>query len=837
MARQSTRGSGGSGGASGGGNTPPTGEDPTAGSVEPIEIQEEMERSFLEYSMSVIVARALPDVRDGLKPVHRRILYSMFDRGLRPDRPHNKCAKVVGDVMGTYHPHGDSAIYEALARMVQDFSLRHPLIDGHGSFGGRSPDDGPAAMRYTECRLAPLALELMADIDEETVDMIANYDGSDEEPVVLPGRFPNLLINGSQGIAVGMATNIPPHNMGEVIDAAIHVLHNPEATPDELMTFVKGPDFPTGALILGRQGILDAYRTGRGSIKMRAVAEIEEGRVGDRIVVTEFPYQTSVEVIEQKISDLVKAGELDGISGVLNSSANQQPRLVIELKRDANANVVLNNLYKQTPLQTSFGVNMLALVDSVPRTLNLAQALSHYIDHQIEVITRRTEFRLRKARERAHIVEGLLRAIDMLDAVIATIRGSDDRPSARTSLMAEPFSFTEIQATHILDMTLGRLTRLGRTELQEELAKLLEAIAEFEAILADDGKLREVIATEMTAIRDKYANPRRSIVTHDPGEMGVEDLIDDEEIVVTMTSAGYIKSVAAAAFRTQGRGGRGVQGARLKEEDLVSQVVHSSAHAYLLLFSNQGKVYRLRGHEIPMKERTAKGTAAVNLVPLAPNESIQAIITTREFSPDQYLVFATALGQVKKTALSEYDKSRREGFIAINLRDGDELVRVVATSGTDDIFEVTRNGMTIRFNEEDVRAMGRDAAGVRGIRLRAGDAVVSCDVAADDTDILLVTDAGYGKRTKLERFNRQARGGQGVRGIRLTGKRGSVVAAFMIGLDEEILLVSSGGVVIRTAAREIASQGRDATGVRVMNLDEGQSVAAVARVNLEDSEE
>jgi DNA gyrase subunit A len=836
MARQTTRGSGGRGN-NGRDGTPPTGEEPVEGSVEPIEIQEEMERSFLEYSMSVIVSRALPDVRDGLKPVHRRILYSMFDRGLRPDRPHNKCAKVVGDVMGTYHPHGDSAIYEALARMVQEFSLRHPLIDGHGNFGGRGPDDGPAAMRYTECRLAPLALELMADIDQETVDMIANYDGSDEEPVVLPGRFPNLLINGSQGIAVGMATNIPPHNMGEVIDAAIHVLNNPDATPDDLMAFVKGPDFPTGALIMGRQGILDAYRTGRGSIKMRAVAEIEEGRVGDRIVVTEFPYQTSVEVIEQKISDLVRAGELDGISGVLNSSANQQPRLVIELKRDANANVVLNNLYKQTPLQTSFGVNMLALVDSVPRTLNLAQALSHYIDHQIEVITRRTQYRLRKAQERAHIVEGLLRAIDMLDAVIATIRGSDDRGAARTSLMAEPFLFTETQAEHILDMTLGRLTRLGRSQLEEEMAKLLEEIAELESILANDTKLRGVIATEMTAIRDKFANPRRSIITHDPGEMGVEDLIDDEEIVVTMTKGGYIKSVAAAAFRTQGRGGRGVQGARLKEEDLVNQVVHSSSHSYLLLFSNHGKVYRLRGHEIPLKERTAKGTAAVNLVPLAPNESVQAIITTREFSPDQYLVFATAQGQVKKTALSEYDKSRREGFIAINLRDGDELVRVVATSGSDDIFEVTRNGMTIRFNEEDVRAMGRDAAGVRGIRLRAGDAVVSCDVAADDTDILIVTDAGYGKRTKLERFNRQARGGQGVRGIRLTGKRGFVVAAFMIALDEEILLVSSGGVVIRTAAREIASQGRDATGVRVMNLDDGQSVAAVARVNAEDDTE
>src|ERR1700734_3827871 len=830
MPRQTTRGSGG-GGNNGGDGTPPAGDDPVGGSVEPIEIQEEMERSFLEYSMSVIVARALPDVRDGLKPVHRRILYSMFDNGQRPDRPHSKCAKVVGEVMGTYHPHGDSAIYEALARMVQEFSLRHPLIDGHGSFGGRGPDDGAAAMRYTECRLAPLALELMADIDEETVDMVANYDGSAQEP----GGFPNRLVNGSQGIAVGMATNVPPHNMGEVIDAAIHVLHHPEATPDELMEFVKGPDFPTGAQILGRQGILDAYRTGRGSIKMRAVAEIEEGRTGDRIVVSELPYQTSVEVIEQKITELVRGGDLDGISGMRNASANQKPSLIIELKRDANANVVLNNLYKQTPLQTSFGVNMLALVDGVPRTLNLAQALSHYIDHQIEVIQRRSEYRLAKARARAHIVEGLLRAIDMLDAVIATIRASADRPEARTSLMAEPFSFTEVQATHILDMTLGRLTRLGRSELEAEMEELRATIAELEAILSDDNKLRGVIETEMTAIRDKYANPRRSVITHDPGEMGVEDLISDEEIAVTMTRAGYIKSVAAAAFRTQGRGGRGVQGARLKEEDLVSQVVHTSAHSFLLLFSNQGKVYRLRGHEIPMKDRTARGTAAINLVPLAPNESITAIISTREFSPDQYLVFATSQGQVKKTAMSEYDKSRREGFIAINLRDGDELVRVVATSGDDDIFEVTRSGMTIRFNEADVRPMGGDAAGVRGIRLRAGDAVVSLDVAADDTDILIVTDAGYGKRTKLERFNRQTRGGQGVRGIRLTGKRGSVVAAFMVALDEEILLVSSGGVVIRTAVREIASQGRDATGVRVMNLDGGDAVAAVAPVAGEDA--
>src|SRR5487761_1449219 len=687
-----------------------------------------------------------------------------------------------------------------------------------------------AAARYTECRLSPLAMHMLESIDEETVDMGRNYLNEDDEPSVLPARFPNLLVNGSQGIAVGMATNIPPHNLAEVIDATVHVLEHPEASPDDLLRFVKGPDFPTGAQILGRQGILDAFRTGRGSIKMRAVAEVVESRDATRIVVTELPYQTSVPVIAQKIDDLVKSGEVDGIAEVLDSSAGKQTRLVIRLKRDANANVVLNKLYKHTPLQTNFGVNMLALVDGVPRTLNLAQVLTHYVAHQVEVVRRRSEFRLRKAEARAHIVEGLLRAIDMLDAVIAAIRGSDDRPAARAALMAETFSFSEEQANHILDMTLGRLTRLGRTELEEEMAELRRTIAELEAILADPAKLRGVIATEMTAIRDKFANERRSVITHDPGEMGVEDLIDDEEIVVTTTAAGYVKAVSADAFRTQGRGGRGVQGARLKEEDLVTNVVHTTALSYLLLFSNRGRVYRLRGHEIPMKERTARGTALVNLLPLEPGETVQAVVQTRDFPADHYLVFATARGQVKKTAFSEYDKSRREGFIAINLRDGDELVRVVATTGGDDLFAVTRTGMTIRFSEDDVRPMGRDAAGVRGIRLRDGDELVSLDVAKDDADILMVTDAGYGKRTKIERFTRQTRGGQGVRGIRLTAKRGRVVAAFMVGLDEEILLVSSGGVVIRTAVREIASQGRDATGVRVMNLDDGQAVAAVARV-------
>ena len=817
----------GGGGDRGAGTDVP---DVSSAAIEPIEIQEEMERSFLEYSMSVIVSRALPDVRDGLKPVHRRILYSMYEQNLRPDRPRAKCAKAVGEVMGNFHPHGDTAIYDALARMAQDFSLRHLLIDGQGNFGGRGPEEGPAAMRYTECRLAPLAMELLAGIDEETIDFAPNYDGSTEEPIVLPARFPNLLVNGSQGIAVGMATNIPPHNLAEVIDATVHVLEHPDATSDELMQFVKGPDFPTGAQILGRQGILDAYRTGKGSIKMRAVVEIEEGRGSSRIVVSDIPFQTSIEVIEQKIGELVNAGVVDGISDVQNDSAGKKPRLVVTLKRDANANVVLNNLFKHTPLQTNFAVNVVALVDGVPRTLNLAQALGHYVDHQVEVVTRRSEFRLRKARDRAHIVEGLLKAIDMLDAVIQTIRASADRGEARSALMAKPFSFTEVQAEHILDMTLGRLTRLGRTNLEEEMEELRRTIAELEAILGDPAKLRGVIAQELGDIKTKYADERRTEITHDPGELMLEDLINDEEIVVTMTRAGYIKAVAVTSFRTQGRGGRGVQGTRLKEEDLVANVVHTTTHSYLLLFSNRGRVYRLRAHEVPMKERTARGTAVVNLLPLAPGETIQAIVATRDFDSGGYLLFATKAGQVKKTAFSEYDKSRREGFIAIALRDGDELVRVVATSGDDDVVMVSHNGSGIRFSEADVRPMGRDAAGVRGMRLRSGDEVVSCDVVRPDADIIIVTDAGYGKRTKTDHFGRQGRGGQGVRAIKLTAVRGRVVSAFMAGLDDEILLVSTGGIVIRTAVREIAAQGRDATGVRLMSLEAGHSVAAVAAV-------
>jgi len=804
--------------------------EPGAG-IEPIEIQEEMERSFLEYSMSVIVSRALPDVRDGLKPVHRRILYGMWDTGLRPDRPHVKCAKVVGDVMGRFHPHGDTALYDALARMAQDFSLRHPLIDGHGNFGAPGPNAGPAAMRYTEARLAPLAISLLESIDEATVDFIANYDGSDDEPVVLPARFPNLMVNGSQGIAVGMATNIPPHNLGEIIDATLFLIEHPESTPDELMTFVKGPDFPTGGLILGRAGILDAYRTGRGSVKMRSVAEIRETKNGgSEIVVTEIPYQTSVDTIAERIGELTDSGELTGISAIQDDSAGGKPRLVITLKRDANANVVLNNLYKQTPLQTSFGVHMLALVDGVPRTINLVDALKAYVAHQVDVVTRRTQFRLNKALARAHIVEGLLRAIDMLDQVIATIRGSADRGEARTSLMAEPFSFSEDQANHILDMTLGRLTRLGRSELEEEMAQLKITIADLQAILSDPVRLRTVISEELVVIRDKFAGPRRTEIIHDPGNLDADDLIEDEELVITLTRAGYMKGVSADAFRAQGRGGRGVRGATLKEEDFVVEIAHTTALSHLLLFSNRGKIYRLRAFEVPVKERNARGTPVVNLISLAPDEKIEAIVETKSFDPDRYLLFATKAGVVKKTPFSEYDKSRREGFIAINLRDKDELVRVLPAGEEDDAFMVTRNGTTIRFKTSDVRSMGRSAAGVRGIRLRTGDEVVSCDVTRVDADLLIVTDEGFGKRTKLEHFNVQGRGGQGVRGIKLTARRGYVVAALMANIDQELLIASSSGVVIRMPVREISAQGRDATGVRVMSLDEGQSVAAVASV-------
>jgi DNA gyrase subunit A len=640
------------------------------------------------------------------------------------------------------------------------------------------------------------------------------------------------MVNGSQGIAVGMATNIPPHNLGEAIDAVLHLLDHPEATPDDLMQFVTGPDFPTGGLIMGRAGILDAYRTGKGSIRLRARTEIVEGtgRQRDRIVVTEMPYQASIVATATKIKELVESRQIEGIADVNDESAGTDTRLVIELKKDAPALVILNNLYKHTPLQTNFAVNTVALVDGVPRTLNLVQVLQAYIDHQVDVVRRRSQFRLDKARRRAHLVEGLLRAINVIDEVIALIRSSEDRAAAREGLMAEPFQFSIEQAEHILDMRLGQLTRLARIDLETEAENLRVTIAELEAILGDEVKLRSVIKEELVAVKERFATPRRSEITFDVGDIDIEDLIDDEELVVTMSSRGYVKTVPADTFRAQGRGGRGVAGASLRDDDYVSHILTTTAHAYLLFFSNLGRVYRLKAHEIPRKDRTARGTAIVNLLPLQPGEHIQAVIDTRDYETHRFLFFATKQGQVKKTKFNEYDSSLRSGLIAINLRDGDELVKVIPTNGGDDIFMVARSGMTIRFGEDDVRAMGRAAAGVRGMKLRAGDEVVSCDVARDDVSLLIVTDAGYGKRTQLDRFNPQGRGGQGVRGIKLTAKKGFVVAAFMVGIDVEIFVISSAGTIIRTAVRDVSSQGRDATGVRVMNLDAGQSVAAVAPV-------
>ncbi len=797
--------------------------------IEPIEIQEEMERSFLDYAMSVIVSRALPDVRDGLKPVHRRILWSMFDSGFRPDRAHVKCAKVVGDVIGNYHPHGDTAAYDALVRMAQSFSLRHPLIDGHGNFG--SPDARAAAYRYTEARLAPLAMQMLADIDEGTVNFTTNFSGDKEEPSVLPARFPNLLVNGSTGIAVGMATNIPPHNLGEVIDATTFLIDHPDATVEQLMGFVKGPDFPTGALILGRSGIMDAYRTGKGAIRMRAVAEIEELKGGrEQIVVTELPYQSSPTGILERIGELVDSGELVGISNANDESAKGKTRLVIELKRDANSNVVLNNLFKYTALQSTFSVNTVALVDGVPRSLNLLQVLTHYVAHQVDVITRRSEHRLKKARDRAHIVEGLLKALDMIDLIIQAIRTAEDRAGARVALMAAPFDFSEIQANYILDMQLGRLTRLGRSELEAEMLELRERIGGLEAILGDDVVLRTVIKSEMGAVREQFATPRKSIITFDPGDMSMEDLIEDLELVITFSKVGYIKAMPADTFRTQGRGGRGIQGAKVRDEDYVTDIISTSAHAYLLFFSTRGRVYRLKAHEIPMKDRAARGTAIVNLLPLAPNEKIQAIIDTRTYEDNRYLFFCTKLGQVKKTLMSEYDSSLRAGIIAVNLRDDDELVKVIQTNGADHILMVSKLGQGIRFSEEDVRAMGRAAAGVRGMKLKPNDIVVSCDSVSDATDILLITNQGFGKRTKVERFSVQGRGGQGVISYKLPAKKGHLAAAFVVEIDDEIILISDGGVTNRQNVRDISSQSREGTGVRVMALDAGQQVAAVAKV-------
>jgi len=802
-----------------------------AGRIEPVELEEEIQRSYLDYAMSVIVARALPDVKDGLKPVHRRILWSMFEQGLRPDRPYRKSANVVGGVMSKYHPHGDQAIYDALVRMAQDFSLRYPLVDPHGNFG--SVDGDPAgASRYTEARLGPFAMEMLRDIEAETVDFVPNYDGYEQQPVVLPGRFPNLLVNGAGGIAVGMATNIPPHNLGEVIDAVVHFIDNPDASPTELMRFVKGPDFPTGALIMGRQGIKDAYETGRGSVKVRGVCSIEEGSGGrSRIVVSELPYQVNKARLAEKIAELVRLGRIKDIADVQDhSSGRAGMRLVIVLKRGANAHVVLNQLYKHTQLQDTFGVIMLALVDGIPRTLNLAEMIGYYVDHQIDVVTRRTRFERRKREERLHIVEGLLIALDHLDEVIAIIRGSADADEARRKLI-RTFKLSEVQANHILDMPLRRLTRLARTELDDEKKELAGRIRYLDSLLKSPKKLRGVIKEELVEIRKKHADERRTQLKADDGDLEVEDLIAEEDVIITVSRAGYVKRLRVDAFKRQGRGGKGVRGQNLKEEDVVKHVFTTTTHHWMLFFTTKGRVYRVKAHEIPESGRTARGLYAANLprIALDGDERISAVIDLKDYADGGFLLFATKNGIVKKTALPEYD-SPRVGLIAINLREKDELIDVKLTDGNDDVFLVSRKGQAIRFRESLVRPMGRAAGGVIGMRLAEDDRVLSVGLTSEGEEMISVTEQGYGKRSKLADYPPRGRGGKGVIGHQLTGKTGLLAGAFVGSKDQDLLTISSAGKVQRVGAAGIRRVGRASQGVRTMRVDEGETVAAIAPV-------
>jgi DNA gyrase subunit A len=811
-----------------------------AARVEPVVIEDEMRSSYLDYAMSVIVGRALPDARDGLKPVHRRILYSMDETGLRPDRPYRKCASAVGDVMKKYHPHGDSAIYDALVRMGQDFSIRYELIDGHGNFG--SVDGDPAAaMRYTEARLSRLAMELLRDIDEETVDFVANYDGYERQPVVLPARFPNLLANGSTGIAVGMATNIPPHNLRELIDATIALLEDPTLTAVELMRYLPAPDFPTGGLILGNQGAYEAYTTGRGAIKVRAVCTIEEPARGadrERIVVTEIPYMVNKANLTQKIAQLVNTKVIAGIADLRDESSREGMRIVIDLKRDANAQVVLNQLYKHTPLQDTFGVNLLALVDGVPRTLTLDQALTHYVSHQVDVITRRTRYRLRKADERAHVLAGLLIALDHIDAIIELIRASASAEVAKGELIAR-FELSESQAQAILDMQLRRLAALERQRIQDEFDELVALISELEAILADPSRIRAIIKDELTEIRDRFGDARRSHLVPDDGAMTVEDLIPVSDVVVTLTRAGYVKRTPIDAFRTQRRGGRGVRGTDMKEDDLVSVLLTCSTHDHLLVFTNQGRVYRIKTYQVPEKSRAAKGVYVANVPGLAlePGETVAAMLALREFDADRYLVFATRQGTVKRTRLNAFD-SPRSVLIAIDLRDGDELIGVAATDGNRDLMLVSRGGLAIRFSESDVRSMGRTAAGVRGMRLDPDDELLAMAVVPNqdedqDRFLLVVTERGYGKRTTLEQFTTQFRGGRGRIAARVTGQRGRLAGALVVPYEAEVLLVTDTGTLIRMDLADVRPMGRDTQGVSLMRPGEHARVIGVAMV-LED---
>jgi len=811
--------------------TPP--EPPEPETFEPVEIEEELQRSYLDYAMSVIVGRALPDVRDGLKPVHRRILYSMFEGGMRAGTQHRKAAAAVGDVMKKYHPHGDGAIYDALVRMAQPWAIRYPLIEGHGNFG--SVDGDPAAaMRYTEARLSPIAMELLRDIDEDTVDYQDNYDGQESEPLVLPSRFPNLLVNGSSGIAVGMATNVPPHNLVEMCNAVIATIANPDLTFEELTAIVPGPDFPTGALIMGLQGIRDAYATGRGSVRMRAVVEVEEHAGRERLVVTELPYQVNKASLAIKIAELVKDRRIGGIADLRDESNRKGMRLVIDLKRDANSQVVLNQLYKMTQLQDSFGVINLSLVDGVPRTLPLKDTIVAYVAHQVEIITRRTRYRLRKAQERAHVLQGLIVALDNLDAVIALIRGAASADAALGGLR-ERFDLSEIQARAILDMQLRRLAALERQRILDEYAELTALIAELREVLDDPARVRGIIVEELTELRDKFGDARRSRILPAEGEFDMEDLIAEEDVVVTLTRAGYVKRVRASEYRTQRRGGRGVSGTALKPDDIVRDLFVTTTHHWLLFFTNQGRIYRLKAWQIPEKSRTARGTYVANVpgLTLQADETVAAVVDLKGFDTEEargrYLMFGTRRGMVKRTALAEYD-SPRAVLIAINLRDGDELIGVQVTSGDDEIILVSRKAMSIRFAEADARPMGRDTSGVKGMELAPGDEVLSMTKTVADGQLLVVTEEGYGKRTPLERYPVQRRGGRGVRTATLVAQRGGLVGAFVAAYEQEIFIVSDIGTIIRTDVKDIRPTGRATQGVRVMKPSQGAKVASIAPV-------
>ncbi|MGI5850183.1 MAG: DNA gyrase subunit A [Christensenellales bacterium] len=802
----------------------------------PIDIEKEMKTSFISYAMAVIINRALPDVRDGLKPVHRRILYSMSELGLTPDKPYRKSARIVGDVLGKYHPHGDSAVYMSMVRMAQDFSTRHMLVNGHGNFGSVD-GDSPAAMRYTEARLSNISMELLRDIEKDTVDFYPNFDETLMQPSVLPAKFPNLLVNGTGGIAVGMATNVPPHNLGETIDAAICLIDDPDATVNDLMEHIKGPDFPTAGIIMGTAGISQAYHTGRGKICVRAKAEIEEFKAGrQRIIVTEIPYQVNKASLISRIADLVQEKNLEGISDVRDESDKGGMRIVIELKKDVNANVILNRLYKHTQMQDTFGVIMIALVDGEPKVLNLKEMLFHYLEHQKDVIIRRTKFELEKAEARAHILEGLIIALDNIDEIVELIKKSPDVPTAR-GLLISRFALSEKQSQAILDMRLQRLTGLERDKIQSEYQKIVERIAYLKSILASPQMVLDIIKHEMLEIKEKYSDERRTEITFSYDDIDLDELIQEEEMVVTRTHFGYIKRLRVDTYKTQRRGGRGVTGLSTREEDFAEHVMVTSTHSNLLFFTNMGKVYRRKCYDLPETGRMAKGTAIVNLLSLDAGEKVSAVFPITDFSNDAMLVIATKNGYIKKTHVSEFKNIRQTGIIAIGLRDGDELIGVLETSGSDKLILGTAKGMSVMFSERDVRDMGRTAMGVRSVKLRDGDSVVGIGIAKPDSEVLVISENGYGKRTPISEYNLQRRGGIGIKTLKTTDKTGDMCALKIVDGSEDVMLINDAGIIIRMKVSEISVIGRDTQGVRLMNVGEDTRVVSVALVYPEEDED